>query len=174
MVEHLHQVLVVADLGRAVDLAAVVVAVWHLVQHALEEQVESRGGLDEVLEFLDDRVQLLWVLVNATDDATHPFPVGFVVRWRPFGRSGQSVRFLLFDSMGRARLRTGQGNSLGRLDRERPAGRRTKSLRRGDAFSGIINDRNESEIDLVRAVHRPQSEIFMSFNPQCSVFLSLV
>lgn len=162
MVEHLHQVLVVADLGRAVDLTAVAVAMWHLVQHALEEQVESRGGLDEVLEFLDDRVQLLWVLVNATDDATNPFPMGLVVCWRPFGRSRQSVHFLLLDSMGRARLRTGQGNALGRLDRKRPAGRRTKPPRRRDALSGIIDDRNESEIDPVRAVHRPQSEIFMS------------
>ena len=87
VVERLQHVLVVADLGLATELLVVTAMLGDFLEHGLEEHVEARVGLDDLLELLQDWVEGLGVLVDAFYDVREPFFVVLVICSSPFSES---------------------------------------------------------------------------------------
>jgi hypothetical protein len=54
-----------------------------LLEHGLHEQEDPGVALDEVFEFHNHRVQLLWVIVDVLDHAAQPFSLRAVVAGHP-------------------------------------------------------------------------------------------
>jgi hypothetical protein len=80
--------LVITELLVALGILVVWLLVWDLVKHLAYEHVYAWVGLDELLELLENRVKILWVLVDMIDDSIEPFPVDSVITREPIAHSG--------------------------------------------------------------------------------------
>lgn len=121
VVEHLQHVLIVADLGLAAELFVVTAMLWDFLEHGLEEHVEARVILDELLELLQDRVEGFGVLVDTFCDVREPFFVVLVICWCPFPESLPVSIVFRRRKEERKRIHTGHMNGLAERSRTRPA-----------------------------------------------------
>lgn len=58
-----------------------------LVEHCIKEHVDSCIRFDQLLEFLEHRVQFLGILFDTIDNTAEPFLVDTMIRWQPVTNS---------------------------------------------------------------------------------------
>ena len=95
MIEDLQKVLVTANL----TVAGWVIDVWllrqNLLEHGVEQHVDTSVAFDELFELLQHRVKVLRVLVNMVDYATEPFSVHKMITGQPVSNSSRSRQRVL-------------------------------------------------------------------------------
>lgn len=93
MIQNLQEMVVVTNLFVLVGSISIWLLIGDLVKHGIEQHVDSRVCFNELLEFLDDGVKLLGVVVDMIDYAGNPFFVGTVVAREPIS---DAVNMMLF------------------------------------------------------------------------------
>ena len=69
VVEHLEEVVVIADLRPTGGVVGIWLLVGHLVEHGRDEAEDTRVRLNELPKLFEDRMKRRWILVDVVDDA---------------------------------------------------------------------------------------------------------
>ena len=87
VVENQEHVLVVSHLFVTSGIFLVRVLIWDLIEHGCEEHIESSVSLDQFFEFLDDWLELFWVIVDMVNHPAKPLLLDTMILRLPCTRA---------------------------------------------------------------------------------------
>lgn len=83
VIEKLQHMVIITNLLVAARISLVRLLGGYLFEHGVDENVDARIFLNQILEFLNDGVEIFWVVFHLFYDASQPFLVHAVVGWQP-------------------------------------------------------------------------------------------